>query len=167
MKVKRMTLCALFAALTAVCAQIVIPIGQVPASLALLPVLLCAALLPPRYAVTSAAVYLAMGLIGLPVFARMTGGPGVLWGPTGGFLVGYVACAGITALLRAKRLPLSLAMACGTAACYACGTLWLIVVAHMKPAQALLSGVVPFLAGDALKIAVAHILAQRLTIVMR
>ena len=87
----QLVLCAVFAALTAVCAQITIPIGAVPISLSLLPPLLCAALLSPRYAVLSMAVYLLMGLCGLPVFSGMSGGPGKLFGVTGGYIIGFIA----------------------------------------------------------------------------
>lgn len=167
MKAKRLTLCALFAALTAVCAQVVIPVGTVPVSLALLPVLVCAALLPVRYAVASTLVYLLMGLIGLPVFARMMGGPGVLFGISGGYLLGYVLCAGITAELIRRGVRRWQAMAAGVLACYAIGTLRLAAMGHMSMWSALSYGVLPFIPGDILKIMAANYLAKRLYLVVR
>ena len=167
--VERMVLCALFAALTAVCAQVIIPIGAVPVSLSLLPVLLCGALLRPWDALAAAAVYLLMGLVGLPVFSGLQGGPAKLLGPTGGFILGYLPCALLTALiLRRKRtLPrYALAMAAGVLACYLFGTAWFMVSSGTALGAALSVCVLPFLPFDALKIALAALLARRLAPVL-
>ncbi len=161
---ERLVQCALFAALTAVCAQITIPIGPVPVSLSLLPVLLCGALLAPVDAAASMAVYLLLGLFGLPVFAGMQGGPGVLLGPTGGFIIGYIPCALLTALiaLRGRSLPrTALAMACGTLSCYALGTVWYMVSVSQPLGAALSVCVLPFLPFDAAKIAIAALISRR------
>jgi len=166
-KTRRMILCALFAALTAVCAQVVIPMGPVPVNLALLPLLICGALLPMRYALAAALVYIGMGTAGLPVFAGMAGGPGILLGPTGGYIIGYVLCVAVTSLLMGKGVKRPVAMVVGVAACYALGTPWLMVSAGMSLPQALLSGVVPFILGDILKVFLASYLAKRLYLVVR
>ena len=162
MKAKRLTMCALFAAMTAVCAQVVIPLGAAPVSLALLPVLLGTALLPRRYALASVGVYLLMGLAGLPVFARMTGGPGVLLGPTGGYLVGYAACAWLAALLREKGVKLWLALTCGVAACYVPGIIWLMAAGGFPLRETMLTGVAAFIPGDILKVLITLMLTRRL-----
>lgn len=163
--VERMVLCALFAALTAVCAQVTIPVGPVPVSLSLLPVLLCGALLRPGEAALSMAAYLLMGLFGLPVFSGMTGGPGKLMGPTGGFIAGYIPCAALTALILLRGrglLRTALAMAAGTLACYALGTVWFTVAAGRDIGEALSVCVLPFLPFDAVKIAIAAAVAHRM-----
>lgn len=162
-----MILCALFAALTAVSAQVVIPMGPVPVNLALLPLLICGALLPLRFALASVLVYIGMGGAGLPVFAGMAGGPGVLLGPTGGYIIGYVLCVAVTSLLMGKGVKRPVAMVVGVAACYALGTPWLMVSAGMSLPQALLSGVIPFILGDILKVFLASYLAKRLYLVVR
>lgn len=162
MKIQQMTLCALFAALTALCAQIALPLGQVPVNLGLLPLLTCAALLPPRYAAITALLYIGMGALGLPVFAGMAGGLGVLIGPTGGYLLGYPVCAALTAVLIQRKIHPLAAMALGIASCYLLGTLWLMHVACLTLPQALLSGVLPFIPGDVIKALAAHSLALRL-----
>lgn len=167
MKTRRMILCALFAALTAVCAQVVIPVGVVPMNLALLPVLVCGALLPWRYAAGAMLVYLLMGLAGLPVFAGMSGGAGRLFGLSGGYLFGYVLCAAVTAWLLEKRVSVWLAMGAGVMACYAMGSLWLMLVGHMALPQAISVGVLPFALGDAAKVVVAQLLARRLKYALR
>ena len=167
MRIRQMAECALFAALTAVCAQVVLPIGPVPVNLALLPILVCGALLPLGQAAATALVYIAMGAVGLPVFAGMTGGPGVLLGPTGGYLMGYVLCSIAAAWLiqrGVKRFP---AMAAGVAVCYLAGTAWLMLSTGMGVSQALAAGVLPFLPGDILKIFAAEYLSRRLYLVVR
>lgn len=166
----RLTLCALFAALLAICAQLVIPLGPVPLSLALLAVLLCGGLLPAPWAALSVAAYLLLGLCGVPVFAGFRSGPQTLLGLTGGYLLGYLPAAVLTALLGRRgpwwRLPL--AMLVGVAACYALGTVWFMVCwtaqkgAGISLSAALSMCVWPFLPGDALKIALAALLVRRL-----
>lgn len=162
MKLQRMTLCALFAALTALCAQVALPIGPVPVNFGLLPLLTCAALLPPRYAAATALLYIAMGAIGLPVFAGMAGGPGVLVGPTGGYLLGYVVCTALAATLIQRRFHPLAAMTLGIGTCYLLGTLWLMRTANLTLLQALLTGTLPFIPGDAAKALVAYRLSLRL-----
>lgn len=167
MRIRQMTLCALFAALTAVCAQIVLPIGPVPVNLALLPVLVCGALLPAGQAAVTALVYLGMGAAGLPVFAGMTGGLGALLGPTGGYLMGYVLCAAVVAGLIHRGVKRPLAMAAGVAACYLPGVAWLMITTGMALPQALASGALSFLPGDILKLFAAEYLSRRLYLVVR
>lgn len=166
-KVQRMTLCALFAALTGLCAQLALPLGPVPMNLGLLPLLACAALLPPMWAAGSALLYLCLGALGLPVFAGMAAGPGVLAGPTGGYLLGYAACAGLSSALMARGLQPSQAMGIGVAVCYLAGTLWLACVAGMGLSQAFLAGTLPFIPGDAIKVALACRLSSRVKAALR
>ncbi len=97
-KLQKMVFAALLAALLAVLSPFVIPVGLVPITLATFVVFLTGALLPPLYAVASIGVYLLIGLVGLPVFSGFVGGPGVLFGPTGGFLIGYFCLAGAVSL---------------------------------------------------------------------
>ncbi len=162
----QLVLCALFAALTAVCAQITIPIGPVPVSLSLLPVLLCGALLDAKYAVLSMAVYMLLGLAGAPVFSNMTGGAAKLFGVTGGYIIGYLPCVALTALLIGKRgrgwVWQCLAMAIGVLVCYAFGTVWFMLTKHTDLMTSLNLCVLPFLPFDAVKIALAAFLSTRL-----
>ena len=130
MPIKKMTLCALFAALTAVCAQISLPIGPVPITLTLLPILLCAVLMDKRYATVSTLVYVLMGLIGLPVFSGFSGGSGVLMGATGGYIVGFVPCAFIAAWMMERKGGFwwrCVSMVVGVVVCYVIGTAWFMI----------------------------------------
>ena len=159
-------LAALFCALAAVLAQIQIPLPAVPISLTTLAVCLCGALLPPRYAAASMLCYAMLGAVGVPVFSGFVSGPSILFGPSGGFIFGFALCAWLTALIlqRTGASPRALiaAMAAGTAACYALGTVWFMVVTGTGVYSALLTCVVPFLPGDAVKILLSTHLAGRL-----
>lgn len=166
MKIKPMLLCGLFAALTAILSQIAIPLGPVPINLALLAVLLAAGLLGPGYGALSQVVFVLVGAIGLPVFSGMRGGLGALAGPTGGFLVGYILCALLTGWLLSKFgkkvWGAVLSMAAGILVCYLFGTLWFLILTKSSLWSALTACVLPFLPGDALKIALAVWLTFRL-----
>ncbi|WP_312642569.1 biotin transporter BioY [Hydrogenoanaerobacterium sp.] len=163
---KKMILCALFAALTAVLSQLAIPFGPVPINLAMLSVFIAGGLLGAGVALLSQAVYVLLGVIGLPVFALLTGGPGIVFGPTGGYIVGYIAAAWLVGFISSKTSKkywqLVLAMAAGLILCYALGTAWFMFVTKNGLIQSLLLCVVPFLIGDALKIAAAAFLVTRL-----
>lgn len=168
MKTKRLILCALFAALTAVCSMISVPLPftPVPINLATLSVFLAGGLLGSRDGAVSQAVYVILGAAGVPVFHSFTGGLGILTGPTGGYIVGYVAAAWLTGFcierLGHRVHKYAVSMAIGMAVCYALGTLWFIYITSTGPGAAMMMCVVPFLPGDALKILAASILVSRL-----
>ena len=156
----RMTVYAsLFAALVAVGAFISIPIGPVPIVLQNFFVLLAALLLGPRWGLAAVSVYLLAGICGLPVFAGGTAGIGRIMGPTGGYLLGYLPAVFITAWISEKGGRKTwtdiAAMICGSLLVYGCGVPWLKMVTGMPFSKALMLGMVPFLIGDALKIAAA------------
>ncbi len=161
---------ALFAALTAVGAFLFVPIGPVPIVLQNMFVFLAGLLLGSRWGLASVAVYLLAGLCGLPVFAGGTGGIGRFLGPTGGFLLGYLPAVfliGSIAERRSGRMPWDVvAMLLGSAALYACGVAWLVVVTKMTFAKAAAVGMLPFLPGDALKIAAAALIARAVRPIM-
>ena len=156
----RMTVYAsLLAALTAAGSYLIIPIGPVPISLQTLFIYLTGLLLGSRWGAASVAVYLLAGACGLPVFAGGTGGIGRLAGPTGGYLFGYLAAVFVIGLITEKAnrrwLVDVAAMIAGTLVIYAAGVVWLKLVTHMAFGKALAVGMLPFLLGDALKIAAA------------
>lgn len=163
---RELVICALFAALTAVCSQLQIPLPLVPINLALLSVLLCGGLLRPGTAALAMTCYALMGLAGLPVFAGFKGGAGALLGSTGGYILGYIPAAWLTALLRTRWRSsfgaLCLGMAAGTAVCYLLGTVWFMIATGHGLWVSLGYCVFPFLPGDALKILLAAFLSRRL-----
>lgn len=148
--------------LTALSAQIVLPLPLVPLTGQTFAVLLAGALLGPRLGALSLALYLAEGLLGLPVFsaARSAWSPSALplvptiLGPTAGYLLSYPFAAGLVGLLAARgwdrRAPTMLcAMLLGSLVIYAGGVGWL---AHFVGLQrAVTVGVAPFVAGDLVK----------------
>ena len=157
---------AMFAALTAVCAQFSIPIGPVPISLATFAVYLAGAILGETGGAASQMIYILLGAAGLPVFAGFRGGVSALLGPTGGYLAGYVVCAWfVGAAVRRfgrKILPLAVSMILGTAALYFLGTVWFLFLTKRSLWESLTLCVFPFLIGDAAKIAVSAAVAPRL-----
>lgn len=162
MKTRQLCYTALFAALTAVCSQLVIPTPwQIPISMSTLAVFLSGALLGAKWGTLAQAVYLLLGLVGVPVFAGFRGGFQVLAGPTGGYLIGYLAAAVLTGLLisrvRTRWMP-PVAMVVGLAACYAFGTAWFVILNQTPFGAALGMCVLPYLPGDALKIVAATLI---------
>lgn len=159
MKTKDLITCSLFAALTAACSYIFIPLpfSPVPMNLALLPLFVAGALTGARNGLIAAVVYVLLGAIGLPVFNGGTGGLAVLAGPTGGYIVGYLACAYLSGKIKNPA-----GMIAGLLSCYTLGTLWFSFLTGTGIIAALALCVVPFLIGDGLKIAAATALVSRL-----
>lgn len=149
-------LCALFAAVCAVCAQIIIPIQPVPISLSTFGVLLAGGFLGPKYGTMSIVIYLLLGAVGVPVFSMMRGGLAVITGPAGGFIIGYLPMAFLIGYLSRKwkysYLHVAGAAVIGTIACYIVGILWFIFLTHTTVWAALLLCVFPFIPGDIAKI---------------
>ncbi len=162
--VRLLSRASLLCAVLCVCALIRIPIGAVPMTLASFGVLLCGSLLPPTYAVLSVCTYLFLGAVGVPVFSSMTGGIGVLFGPTGGFLLSYPLLALIPSVVFSchKRVLSTDGIHGGVLAavtdvlamgvCYLCGTAYYAWAVHISFEAALGVCVLPFLLTDMLKI---------------
>lgn len=141
MKAKRIVYCSLLASFTAVCSQISIPLNPVPINLALFAVMLCGGLLGKKDGTVSVMVYILVGAVGVPVFASLRGGFGVLAGPTGGYIVGYVLTSYITGCFFEKSnrfCVLIPGMILGVLLCYAFGTVWYMFVSGTKFLTALL-----------------------------
>lgn len=157
---------SLMAALTAVGASIQIPLGPVPMVLQNLFVLLAGLLLGSRWGAASMGIYLLVGAIGLPVFAGAKGGLAHFMGPTGGYLLGFVASAFLTGLIAQGPLNRTwkdvAAVMAGSIMIYALGVPWLKAVTGMAWSKALFVGMVPFLPGDVVKAVSAVVLARAL-----
>ena len=164
--IRRLVFCALFTALIAVFSQMQLPIGPVPVSLATLGVMLCGLLLGWRWGALAVGAYILLGAVGVPVFAGFQGGVGRLIGPTGGYILGYLFYALLSGL-NMPRLQEGFWGRCfllflGTAACYLPGTAWFMHSTGRTLSESLSLCVIPFLPGDAAKIALAAFLTQRL-----
>ncbi len=138
--------------------KIPLPFTPVPLTGQTFAVLVIGAVLGSSRGVTSLLLYLLLGLVGLPVFAGGSHGLAVLTGPTGGYLVGFLLAAYLIGKLAARQLDRRiltalLAFLAGMAVIYICGVAWLSLFLGFK--GAILGGLVPFLIGDAIKLAAA------------
>lgn len=181
--INKLILCALFTALTAVGAYLSIPLPftPVPVTLATLAAMLSGTMLGSKYGSISQIVYIFIGAIGVPVFHNFTAGLSIIAGPTGGYLIGYIAIAFCAGLYRHNSstdgdhtrpkcnstLKLVILLVAGNIICYAAGTLWFVISTGSSVAAALVSCIVPFIPGDILKILVATFLTKRLKSVIQ
>ncbi len=214
---KELTKIALVTALTCAVAPISLPIGPVPISLATLILYLGIFILDTKGELISCLAYLLLGLAGLPVFSGFSGGPAKLLGPTGGYLLGYLALVAVAGLCmqhfpkpatadgivlssgagrtqsgpaddivlssgaeRAQSGPADAialshgagharnitaavcGLTAGTLILYLVGTCWFCLQAHASLSKALPLCVLPFLPGDAIKIAAACLIGPKL-----
>lgn len=155
---------SMLGAATAAGAYIIVPLPPVPVTLQTLFMALAAVLLGARLAALSQVVYVLLGLIGLPVFAGGKAGLGVLLGPTGGYLIGFIAGAYVTGFLvermqRPGAPRIAFAVAVGYFVVYVPGVVQLSLVAGLSLLKAFSVGTLPFLIGDALKTLTAAIVA--------
>jgi len=156
---------ALFAALTAVGAWISIPIPPVPFTFQVFFVLLAGAVLGSVRGGLSQIVYVLLGAVGLPVFAGGASGPGVLVGPTGGYIFGFIAAAFLIGALCGDNPGYGrslAAMVAGVIVIYALGLLQLMFVAKLGLVPAFIAGVAKFVPFDLVKAVMAAALVQRL-----
>lgn len=170
LKTKDLTLCALFVALMAICAWISIP-AAVPFTLQTFAVFVALGLLGGRRGTRTIAVYLLLGAVGAPVFANFQGGFGSLLGSTGGYLLGFLLSGLIVWAAEARfgtgMCVFLVSAALGLLVCYAFGTAWFLVVYTQSKGAVSLATVLgwcvlPFLAPDAAKLALAALLRSRI-----
>lgn len=161
-----LAVCGLMAAVMGVLGPLSLPIGAVPVSLTNFAVCLAACLLGWKWGTASVAVYLLLGLVGLPVFSGYAGGLGKLAGPTGGYLVGFLFLALIGGCFvqrfRGRCLWTVLGLALGMGVTYAFGTAWFVIQMGCSLWYALTVCVLPFLGVDALKIVAAALVGANL-----
>lgn len=167
LSLRGMVYAAMFGAITAVGAYIVIPLPLVPITMQTFFVSLAPALLGGALGALSQIIYVLIGLIGLPVFAGGKAGFGVLIGPTGGYLAGFIIGAYIIGkLIELKERPgfvwIASAMVVGHIALYALGVAQLMFVAKLSLGKAIAVGVIPTLPGGIVKILAAAFVALKL-----
>lgn len=142
-----------------------LPFSPVPVTAQTLVVLLCGAVLGSKLGTFSVCLYIVKGIIGLPVFAGGRGGLAALAGPTGGYLAGFIAAAYLVGWLaergfdRRRHLTL-FAFGIGQTVIYLLGVLRLSTFTGVG--EAVRMGVIPFLLGDAFKMACAVLLLPSL-----
>lgn len=171
-RLKSMVFVALMAAFLCIFSPISIPLPLVPITLQTFGVFLASALLGWKRGTVAVLIYLLLGLIGLPVFSGWTGGFSSFATPSSGYIIGFLFTALLTGFLidRFSRQfwMYPVAMAAGLAVCYLFGTIWFLVYMNVWMStpysfwEAVLICVLPFLVGDAVKIAAATALSYPL-----
>lgn len=187
--VRNMAFIAVMAALICVAGPFAVPMpGLVPISLATFAVYLAGGILGAKKGTIAVVVYVLLGAVGLPVFSGGAGGFAKLFGVTGGYIFGYIPCALLTGLFVdlffksgvmksvaekkgfGKALGwigavwgVPVGMILGTVVCYVFGTAWFMIATGAAFESAMASCVIPFLAGDAIKI----VCASAITIALR
>lgn len=157
---------ALGTALITVCAFVTVG-TSVPFTMQTFAVHTVCALLGWKRGSASVMAYILLGAAGLPVFSGMRGGYGVLMGPTGGYIIGFIPMAIIVGLmyerLRKKRALVGLSMILGEIVMYVFGTAWFVIVypSPISIASALMMCVVPYIIPDILKCVLALFVADR------
>ena len=167
---KELVFTALMAVIIAVCSWISIP-TTVPFTLQTFGVFMAVGLLGGKKGTVSVLVYILLGAVGVPVFAGFSSGIGVLFGTTGGYIVGFVLSGlvywAMTAAFGEKLPIMIIAMVLGLLVCYAFGTAWFMIVYAKNTAPiglmtALGWCVFPFIIPDCIKIALAVVLTKQL-----
>lgn len=168
LKIKNMTYIALMAALLCVTGPLTIPIpfSPVPISVANFIIYICTIIIGLKKGTMSVLIYYLIGAVGLPVFSGFTGGLSKFVGPTGGYLIGFLFMALSTGIFvnkfKGKVYMYAVGMIIGTLICYFIGTLWLSYLTQMGLKASLLTGVIPFIPGDILKIIISCIIGDKI-----
>lgn len=165
-KLKNLILCAVCAAILCIFSVMTIPIGVVPITLGTFGIMLVSVILGAKRSVISAAVFILLGAVGLPVFSGFRGGFMVIAGPTGGYIIGYIFMAliiGISQLIPSKKAFLTILytiILCVAAAIvdYAVGTVQFMIVQKTGLWAALTACVFPFVIMDFIKCIAASVI---------
>ncbi len=156
---KNYAIVAFCAAIISVLAQLTIPIPIIPLTMQTLAVGLVATIVPWRQSVAAVSVYVVIGAIGVPVYANFTGGFGILFGPTGGFLFSFILMSFVIgyylSIVGYSKWQAISANLIGMLVNLIIGTVWLKYYLHLSWNDAFLSGFVPFIVIGAIKAVLA------------
>ena len=163
--VRDLTRIAMMSGIIAVCSWLTVPF-VVPFTMQTFAVFFALEYLGGRKGLAAVALYILLGIVGLPVFSGFTGGIGHIMGPTGGFIIGFVLSALVFWLGErlagdSTRGHIAL-MLVSLAACYALGTVWFALVYETSALAALCSCVFPFIVPDIIKILLVTLVVKRL-----
>lgn len=161
---RRIAYTAVFIGLITVGGWISVPFVPSPFTLQTFFVLLAAAVMK-RGAVIPVMLYILLGALGLPVFHNGTAGIGILLGPTGGYLIGFIAAALLAGLAyeSAHSFVHITGLVTGAFLILAFGVAWLIVSTGMAPVAAVVLGMLIFLPGDMVKAGAVYLVARHLS----
>ncbi len=163
-KTVNLAITALMSAVLCVVSPLSIPIGTVPISLTTMFIAMGIYLIGPIRMSISVLTYFLMGVIGLPVFANFKSGFAIIAGPTGGYLLGYIAftlAGGIIIYKDINNIRYSIiGMVIGNLLIYVIGTSWLSYSMELSFGEALWVGVIPFIIADVIKMSAAVYLGR-------
>lgn len=167
MSIKGIVYASLFGALTAAGAFIVIPMPPVPITAQTFFLNVAATLLGGPLGALSQFIYVMLGIVGIPVFSGGKAGIGIIFGPTGGYLLGFIIAAFVIGKIAGARRGAGIfwhifAMLVGMVIIDSLGIMQLALVAKMSLKKALAIGVLPFIPGDIIKIILAAIISSKL-----
>jgi len=160
-KTRDLSYMALMTALLVLCAWLTIPLGPVTFTMQTFGVFAALGILGGRRGTAAILVYLALGLVGLPVFSGFSGGPAGFMTPTGGYLLGFLAAALLYWGLTGRGVPQAPAMVLGLLACYAFGTAWFFLLYGGDLWGILTLCVLPYVVPDCLKLILALAVSRR------
>ena len=158
-KFRRLTFISLFAALLGLLSQVMIPLpGGVPLSLQTFAVALCGILLGWGSGVISVSVWLVLGVVGIPLFSGFQGGTAVLFGPTGGFLIGFLPLVLFCGIARPeKRFLYYVFYSVGLFLCHFFGVLWFSFLSGQSFFTAAVTVSLPYFPKDLLSLVAADL----------
>ena len=162
-KTRDLSYMALMTALLVLCAWLTIPLGPVTFTMQTFGVFAALGILGGRRGTAAILVYLALGLVGLPVFSGFSGGPAGFMTPTGGYLLGFLAAALLYWGLTGRGVPQAPAMVLGLLACYAFGTAWFFLLYGGDLWGILTLCVLPYVVPDCLKLILALAVTRRVS----
>lgn len=170
--IKQMALVSMFAALTAVGAFISIPVGPVPITLQTLFVLLSGILIGPKLGALSQIIYIALALIGLPIFSGFSGGPQIILKPSFGFALGFIFAAYIVGIIvhgnSNIKYRLLIGTLLGSTIIYAFGLPYMyyilnfVMKMNLSLPAVLNMGLILFIPGDLVKIAASIFISRKI-----
>ena len=163
-KTRDLSYIALMTALLVLCSWLTLPLGPVTFTLQTFGVFAALGILGGKRGTITVLVYLALGLVGMPVFHGFTGGPAGFLTPTGGYLLGFLVAALLYWALTAKGLSQVPAMVLGLGACYGLGTVWFFYLYGGSLWGILTLCVFPYLLPDALKLFRALVVTRRVNL---
>lgn len=163
MKIKEITITAIFSAVLCVLSVISVPIGAIPVSLATFGVMIIGSFLNIKCAVVSVLVYIMLGCVGLPVFSSFGSGLGVILGANGGYIMAYPLMSAVIAAIAQKnkkhrKSTLLFSYIISHLICYLFGAAWYSIVAQVPFYTAVSVAAIPFILADSVKIFTAFII---------
>lgn len=166
-KTFRIVMAGVFAAIIAVLTLITIPTPWgVPFTLQTFIIALCGYICGAKWGAVSVAVYVAVGLVGAPVFAGFKGGFGVLIGPTGGYIIGFITMVFLCGLYSEKIYLRAIFSLLGLLSCHILGSLWFAFVTSTNVIEAFAIASLPYLLKDIISVVCAFVIAKPLNVAL-